>query len=87
LVVVEPPVREPPPEPIAKVTLTPETALPLASLTMTLGAIETAVPAVADWPLPELTAIWVAVAIGVTEEEAAEGAPVPAALVAVTVKV
>jgi hypothetical protein len=54
---------------------------------MTLGAIETAVPAVADWPLPELTAIWVAVAIGVTEEEAAEGAPVPAALVAVTVKV
>ena len=28
LVVAEPPVREPLPEPIAKVTLTPETALP-----------------------------------------------------------
>ena len=36
-VVAEPPVREPPPEPIAKVTLTLATTLPYWSLTMTLG--------------------------------------------------
>ena len=33
---------------------------------MTLGAVDTAVPAVADWPLPALTAIWVAAVAAMT---------------------
>ena len=45
----------------AKVTLTPLTGLLLASLTITLGAVDTDDPAVALWLSPALTAIWVAV--------------------------
>ena len=48
LVVVESPVPDPPPVATANVTLTPETGLLLASFTITLGAVETAVPTVAD---------------------------------------
>jgi hypothetical protein len=48
LVVAGEPVAEPPPEATVKVTPTPETGLPFASLTMTLGGVLTAVPAVAD---------------------------------------
>ena len=54
------PVTEPPPLATAKVTVTPGTTRPLASLTMTLGATATAVPAEADWPSPALRAIRVA---------------------------
>ena len=54
--------REPPPEATAKVTPTPETGLPNWSLTMTLGAVETAVPTVVDWLLPSLMAMVAAVA-------------------------
>jgi len=39
---------EPPPEATAKVTATPATVLLLASLTMTLGRMPTAEPAIAD---------------------------------------
>ena len=60
LVVAAAPVTEPPPEATAKVTATPETGLLLASVTSTLGAVATAVPAVAVWPLPADSAIWVA---------------------------
>jgi hypothetical protein len=56
-VVAEPPLTEPPPEATAKVTATPGTGLLLASLTITLGSVETAEPAVALWPLPALKAI------------------------------
>ena len=42
------PVPEPPPAAISNVTLTPETGLLLASFMMTLGAVATADPAVAD---------------------------------------
>ena len=41
-------VTEPPPVAIANVTLMPETGLLCASLMMTLGAVPTAEPAVAD---------------------------------------
>ena len=41
-------VTEPPPVPTANVTETPDTALLFASLMMTLGAVPTAEPAVAD---------------------------------------
>ena len=43
-VVAVPPVMLPPPEATAKVTDTPETGLLFASVTNTLGAVETAVP-------------------------------------------
>ena len=46
------PVTEPPPEATAKVTMTPETGLPPASVTLTDGAVATAAPAVATWPSP-----------------------------------
>ena len=48
LVVADVPVAEPPPVATAKVTLTPLTGLLLASSTITLGEVDTAVPAVAD---------------------------------------
>ena len=48
LVVAGEPVTEPPPEATVKVTLTPGTGLLLVSVTMTLGGVLTAVPAVAD---------------------------------------
>ena len=60
-VVADKPVADPPPVATAKVTLTPLTGLLLASLTITLGAVDTADPAVALWLFPALTAIWVAV--------------------------
>src|SRR5262249_50987078 len=56
-VVCEPPVREPPPELIEKVTPTPETGLPYWSVTSTEGADETFVSTVALWWSPPLTAI------------------------------
>jgi hypothetical protein len=51
----------PPPLATAKVTLTPCTPFPSASLTLTDGAVATAVPASADWPSPSFTVIVVAV--------------------------
>src|SRR5713101_6869724 len=54
-------VTVPPPTVTAKVTATPATGLPLASFTITEGAIATAVPTVAVWVLPAFTATWVAV--------------------------
>src|SRR5690242_16269902 len=61
----------PPPEATANVTATPLTGLPFASRTITEGSTTTAVPAVAVWPFPALTAIEVAapavpVAVNVT---------------------
>jgi hypothetical protein len=52
---------EPPPVATAKVTDTPLTALPCASVTLTDGAVVTAVATVALWLLPPFTAIVVAV--------------------------
>ena len=43
---------DPPPDAIAKVTDVPEIGLPAESVTSTLGAVATAVPTVADCPLP-----------------------------------
>src|SRR5439155_778625 len=51
---------DPPPDAAAHVTVTPATGFPFASRTITDGAISTAVPAVAVWPLPALMAICVA---------------------------
>src|SRR2546425_9418885 len=51
----------PPPDATANVTATPLTGFPLASCTITDGSIGTAVPAVADWLLPALSAIVLAV--------------------------
>src|SRR5882762_3245203 len=51
----------PPPDATANVTATPATGLPLASCTITDGSIGTAVPAVAVWLLPALSAIVLAV--------------------------
>ena len=48
LVVADKPVAEPPPVATAKVTLTPLTGLLFASLTITLGNVDTEVPTVAD---------------------------------------
>ena len=48
LVVADRLVAEPPPEATAKVTDTPLTTLLFTSLTMTLGAVATAVPTEAD---------------------------------------
>ena len=53
--------NEPPPVATAKVTDTPLTALPCASVTFTDGAIATAVATVALWLFPPFTAIVVAV--------------------------
>ena len=50
-------VAVPPPEATAKVTATPPTGFPFASRTITDGFTATAVPAVADCPLPAFTAI------------------------------
>ena len=50
----------PPPEATTKFTATPATGLLLASLTTTLGAVATAVPAVADWLFPAFTVTCVA---------------------------
>jgi hypothetical protein len=65
------PVVEPPPLATAKVTLTPETGLLLTSVTRTLGAVATAVPGGAAWPLPALKAILLAPAASVKELEVA----------------
>ena len=53
--------NEPPPVATAKVTDTPLTALPCASVTLTDGAVATAVATVALWLLPPFSAIVVAV--------------------------
>ena len=50
----------PSPDVTAKVTETPFTGLPLASVTSTDGGLATAVPAVADWVTTLCAAIWVA---------------------------
>jgi hypothetical protein len=52
--------NEPPPVATAKVTDTPLTALPCASVTLTDGAVATAVATVALWLFPPVTAIVVA---------------------------
>jgi hypothetical protein len=52
--------NEPPPVATAKVTDTPLTALPCASVTLTDGAVATAVLTVALWLFPPVTAIVVA---------------------------
>jgi hypothetical protein len=52
----------PPPPITVKVTLTPLTGLPLASLTMTLGGVATAVLTAAFWLVTEFGSIWVAAA-------------------------
>jgi hypothetical protein len=52
---------EPEPVPVAKVTDTPLTALPCASVTFTDGGVATAVPTVALWLFPPFNAIVVAV--------------------------
>ena len=54
---------DPPPVATAKVTDTPLTALPCASVTFTDGAVVTAVATVALWLLPPFTAIVAAVPI------------------------
>src|SRR5438876_1076563 len=48
---------EPPPPVTSNFTPTPATGFPLASRTITDGAVATALPAVALWPLPAFTAI------------------------------
>ena len=73
VVTVNGPVIEPPPEATANVTSMPETGLPPASITFTLGAVATARPAIAVWSLPALMTIVVAgpevpVAVNVTGE-------------------
>src|SRR5439155_1651068 len=50
-------VTEPPPEATATATLTPPTCSPFARPTITEAAVATAVPAVADWLFPPLSAI------------------------------
>ena len=56
-VVALPPVSEPPPRPIAKVTRRPGTGLPYWSVTSTDGAVATFVSTVAVCASPPLTAI------------------------------
>jgi hypothetical protein len=51
---------EPPPSPTAKVTATPLTALPCASVTLTEGTVATAVPTVARCWSPPFIAMRVA---------------------------
>src|SRR5213596_3724582 len=77
-------VTEPPPDATANVTATPATGFPFASCTITDGPTATAVPAVADWLFPPLSAIVLAapavpVAVNVT------GLPVSVPEVAVSV--
>src|SRR5207247_6663943 len=50
-------VTVPPPDATANVTATPATGFPFASCTITDGPTATAVPAVADWLFPPLSAI------------------------------
>lgn len=59
-VVAGEPVTEPLPLAGVNVILTPLTGLPFASFTMTLGAMATAVPTVANWESPPIFAIRVA---------------------------
>src|SRR5439155_374251 len=67
----------PPPEATANVTLTPPTGFPSASRTITEGSTGTAVPAVADWPLPAWIAICVAApAVAVAVKVTGDPAPV-----------
>ena len=47
-------VRDPPPEVTAKLTVTPETGLPLASVTCTVNGLARACPAVPVCPLPPI---------------------------------
>ena len=61
VVTVVPDASEPEPVPVAKVTDTPLTALPCASVTFTDGAVVTAVPTVALCEFPPFNAIVVAV--------------------------
>src|SRR5229473_2357915 len=62
----------------AKVTATPATGLPLASFTITDGAIGTGLPAVTVWVFPALTAICVALpATRFTGVEVAPASPAP----------
>jgi len=51
-VVAVAPVIVPPPDATANVTLTPLTGASVESVTITLGSMVTAVPAVTDWPSP-----------------------------------
>jgi hypothetical protein len=74
---------EPPPVATAKVTDTPLTALPCASVTWTDGAVATAVPTVALWLLPPLSVI--VVAVPELTSNPLEVAPVSAPLVALNV--
>ena len=68
---------DPPPVATAKVTATPETGLLLTSRTSTAGGVATAVPAVAVWAFPALTAIWVgAPAVSAMDVEVAVERPV-----------
>ena len=60
LVVGVRPVAKPSPPATAKVTLTPLTGWWQASVTRTLGAVATAMPATAVWALPAFRAICVA---------------------------
>src|SRR5207247_1811699 len=70
-------VTVPPPDATANVTLTPPTGLPFASRTITEGSTGTAVPAVADWPLPAWIAICVAApAVAVAVKVTGDPAPV-----------
>ena len=91
-VVAEAPLTNPPPETTSKVTRTPDTGLLPESVTSTLGAMATAVPTAADWPLPPLTCspsplscavdAWTVVELLVVneaDEKAAEKAPAAAA--------
>ena len=57
VVTVGPPAMPPPPAVTAKVTLAPLTGLSCASVTMTLGAVATAIPATAVWASPAFRAI------------------------------
>ena len=61
VVTVVPDASEPEPAPVTKVTDTPLTALPCASVTFTDGAVVTAAPTVALWLLPPFNAMVVAV--------------------------
>lgn len=73
-VVAPAPVIEPPPLATAKVTATPDTGFPPASVTRTESAVVTAVPTVADCPLPAFTAM-------------AAAAPGPVGVIAAVVEV
>jgi len=66
-VVCDPLVTLPPPANAEKVTLTPATGLLFTSRTITDGGVVTAVPTVALWPVPLLTAICVAAAATVVK--------------------